>query len=92
MIVADLSHALLHPRRYLVDFDPRDVPHRFTDVLVLGSGLAGLRAALGVSPEFRVEVVTKGERGTKQFAMGARGHRGGVGRRGYLRRSRRRYA
>jgi L-aspartate oxidase len=72
MIVADLSHALLHPRRYLVDFDPRDVPHRFTDVLVLGSGLAGLRAALGVSPEYRVEVVTKAkeEQSNSQWAQG----------------------
>src|SRR5215211_7917461 len=72
MIEADLSHALLHPRRYLVDFDPRDVPHRFTDVLVLGSGLAGLRAALGVSPEYRVEVVTKAkeEQSNSQWAQG----------------------
>ena len=34
--------------RYLVAFDRRQVPHWFTDVLVLGGGLAGLRAALAV--------------------------------------------
>ena len=34
--------------RYLVPFHPKRVPHRFTDVLVIGGGLAGLRAALAV--------------------------------------------
>ncbi len=47
------------PRRYLVGFDPRDLPHHFTDVLVIGGGLAGLRAALGVNASLRVLVVTK---------------------------------
>ncbi len=48
-----------HDRRYLVDFDPRDMPHHFADVLVLGGGVAGLRAALGISEPHRVLVVTK---------------------------------
>ncbi|WP_152050311.1 L-aspartate oxidase [Tautonia marina] len=47
------------PRRYLIPFDPRDLPHHFTDVLVIGGGLAGLRTALGVDPSARVLVVTK---------------------------------
>ena len=33
--------------RYLATFQPKQVPHFFTDVLVIGSGLAGLRAACG---------------------------------------------
>src|SRR5215203_3187746 len=72
MTPADLSDSTLHPRRFLVDFDPKDVPHRFTDVLVLGSGLAGLRAAIAISPEYRVEVVTKakGEQSNSQWAQG----------------------
>src|SRR3954467_13651091 len=49
------------PRRYLVPFDPRDLPHHFTDVLVIGGGLAGLRAALGMPESPRVRVVTKDE-------------------------------
>lgn len=47
------------PRRYLVGFDPRDLPHHFTDVLVIGGGVAGLRAALGIPQPYRVLVVTK---------------------------------
>jgi L-aspartate oxidase len=46
--------------RYLVAFSPKRVPHRFTDVLVIGGGLAGLRAALAVPPDQSVLVVTKG--------------------------------
>jgi L-aspartate oxidase len=45
--------------RYLIPFDPKRVPHRFSDVLIVGGGLAGLRAALAVPPEQSVLVVTK---------------------------------
>ncbi|RUL88167.1 L-aspartate oxidase [Tautonia sociabilis] len=47
------------PRRYLIPFDPRDLPHHFADVLVIGGGLAGLRGALGIDSRARVLVVTK---------------------------------
>ncbi len=47
--------------RYLATFQPKQVPHFFTDVLVIGSGLAGLRAALEVDPKLTVLVVTKAE-------------------------------
>ena len=52
---------LVPPRRYLLGFDPQDLPHHFTDVLVIGGGLAGLRVALGVAEPNRVLVVTKDE-------------------------------
>ena len=45
--------------RYLVPFDPKCVPHRFVDVLIIGGGLAGLRAALAVDPSLSVLVITK---------------------------------
>src|SRR5438552_2826312 len=38
------------PRRYLVPFAPKATAHRFTDVLVVGAGIAGLRPALAVPP------------------------------------------
>ena len=49
----------LNPR-YLIPFDPKRLPHRFADVLIVGGGLAGLRAALAVPPQLSVLVVTKG--------------------------------
>src|SRR5437879_5868939 len=46
-------------RRYLVPFGPKATAHRFTDVLVIGAGIAGLRAALAVPNTLDVLVVTK---------------------------------
>lgn len=46
-------------RRYLARFDPKRVPHMFTDVLIVGAGIAGARAALEIDPSLRVVVVTK---------------------------------
>ncbi|HEX4147473.1 MAG TPA: L-aspartate oxidase, partial [Pirellulales bacterium] len=45
--------------RYLVRFDPKRVSHHFTDVLIIGGGLAGLRAALAIDPRMSVLVITK---------------------------------
>jgi L-aspartate oxidase len=58
--------------RYLVAFGPKRVPHCFTDVLILGGGLAGLRAALAVDPRLSVTVITKDDlRGSSsQWAQG----------------------
>src|SRR5436305_2280955 len=47
------------PHRYLVQFNPKKTPHFFTDILVIGAGIAGLRAALEVPPGLDVLVVTK---------------------------------
>ena len=54
----------MHPHpfggpRYLVPFDSSALPHLFTDVLVIGSGAAGLRAAIEASRHAGVTVVTK---------------------------------
>jgi|LSQX01.1.fsa_nt_gb L-aspartate oxidase len=46
-------------QRYLAAFKSKQVPHFFTDVLVIGSGAAGLRTALGVDQNLSVLVVTK---------------------------------
>jgi L-aspartate oxidase len=45
--------------RYLVPFRPRELPHFFTDVLIIGGGLAGLRAANAIDRKLNALVVTK---------------------------------
>ena len=50
---------LVPKRRYLVRFDPKRIPHTFTDVLMIGGGIAGIRAALAVDPALQTVVVTK---------------------------------
>ena len=50
----------LRLRRYLVHFSSHNVPQVFTDVLVLGSGVGGLTAALELPAEVAVVLATKG--------------------------------
>ncbi len=58
--------------RYLVSFGPKRVPHCFTDVLILGGGLAGLRAALEVDPGLSITLITKDDlrESSSQYAQG----------------------
>ncbi len=46
-------------RRYLISFETRRLPYIFTDVLVIGSGIAGLRAALAAAQHCRVILISK---------------------------------
>lgn len=59
-------------RRYLTDFDVNRLPHLFTDVLVVGSGIAGLRAALVAAERADVLLVTKdqAEHSATRYAQG----------------------
>src|SRR5438477_11665974 len=45
--------------RYLVSFDARHAYHQFTDILVIGAGIAGIRAALEIPPDHNVLVLNK---------------------------------
>jgi L-aspartate oxidase len=47
--------------RYLTRFSPKRVPHMFADVLIIGGGIAGLRAALAVESDLEVVICTKEE-------------------------------
>ncbi|MHC4981920.1 MAG: L-aspartate oxidase [Planctomycetota bacterium] len=47
-------------RRYLVSFESRRLPHIFTDVLVIGAGAAGLRAAMAAAKHSQVILAAKG--------------------------------
>ena len=40
-------------------FNPKRIPHLFTDVLIIGAGIAGIRAALAVDKRLNVVVATK---------------------------------
>ncbi|MEX0820377.1 MAG: L-aspartate oxidase, partial [Pirellulaceae bacterium] len=61
-----------HAPRYLVPFHPKQIPHYFTDVLIIGGGLAGLRAANAVAPKLSALVVTKDElqQSSSNYAQG----------------------
>src|SRR5437764_14059573 len=58
--------------RYLVQFGPKKTPHLFTDILVIGAGIAGLRAALEIPANIDVLVVTKDQiqQSNSAFAQG----------------------
>ncbi len=52
---------MIHDRRYLIPFRATLLPQIFTDVLVIGGGVAGLSAAIAASEHSEVIVATKGE-------------------------------
>src|SRR6218665_738808 len=59
-------------QRYLVPYHPKRVPHFFTDVLIIGGGLAGLRAAIAVDPKLSTLVFSKDDflKSNSQYAQG----------------------
>src|SRR3954469_25929604 len=49
----------LADRRYLIPFKASRLPQQFTDVLIIGGGVAGLRAAIAASAAAEVLLLTK---------------------------------
>jgi L-aspartate oxidase len=47
-------------RRYLRNIDSISMPQFYTDVVVIGSGIAGLRAAIEAAEKCNVTLVCKG--------------------------------
>jgi L-aspartate oxidase len=58
--------------RYLVAFHPKRVSHHFVDVLVIGGGIAGLRATMAIDLRLSALVVTKDqlEESNSNYAQG----------------------
>ncbi|MCC7146695.1 MAG: L-aspartate oxidase [Phycisphaeraceae bacterium] len=54
-------HAVFDQRRYLIPFRATLLPQIFTDVLVIGAGVAGMRAALAAAEHGDVIIALKGE-------------------------------
>jgi L-aspartate oxidase len=56
----------------LVPFHPKRIPHHFVDVLIIGGGIAGLRAAMEVDPRLSLLVITKDtmEQSNSAYAQG----------------------
>ena len=51
--------AIIAQRRYLIPFKAARLPQQFTDILVIGGGVAGLRAAIAASEHADVLILTK---------------------------------
>lgn len=45
--------------RYLLDFDTKDIECEYHDVVIIGSGIAGVYTALEISQEYDIAILTK---------------------------------
>jgi L-aspartate oxidase len=54
-----MTSSMYQKRRYVATFNSRNLPQMFTDCLVIGSGVAGLRAAIEASRHGTVMMATK---------------------------------
>ena len=48
-------------RRFLVDFDTAEMKKAYTDVLIIGSGIAGVYTALELGDSYDITIITKEE-------------------------------
>lgn len=46
-------------RRYLINFDSEKLPHEHHDIVIIGSGIAGVYTALQINKKYDVLIVTK---------------------------------
>jgi len=47
--------------RYLVNFDSDDLEKVYSDIVIIGSGIAGVYTALNLSPKYNISILTKGK-------------------------------
>ena len=78
--------------RYLVPFHPKRIPHHFADVLVIGGGIAGLRAAMEIDPRLVAARDHQGRDGAVQQRVRPGRHRQRARSGRQLRQPRRRHA
>jgi len=45
--------------RYLIDFDTKDIPKEYHDVVIIGSGIAGVYTALEIPEKYDITILTK---------------------------------
>ena len=45
--------------RYLIDFDTKDIEKQYHDVIIIGSGIAGVYTALEIPEDYNVVILTK---------------------------------
>lgn len=79
MTVDPLHLHIPSTRRYLAPFDRKRIPHFFTDVLIIGAGISGSRAALQIDPSLQVTLVTKGQVEISNSAWAQGGIAGALG-------------
>ena len=48
-------------RKYLVDFNTAEMKKSYTDVLIIGSGIAGVYTALELDDKYKITLITKEE-------------------------------
>jgi len=49
----------LNTHRFLADFDTRDIQKEYHDVIIIGSGIAGVYTSLEISEEYDITILTK---------------------------------
>src|SRR4051795_4331569 len=57
--VSGTESIMVFPKRFLVRFGAKQTTHLFTDILIIGGGIAGFRAALEVPSDQQVLLITK---------------------------------
>ncbi len=54
-----MNQQSLNRHRYLVDIDTRDIQKEYHDVIIIGSGIAGVYTALEIPKEYDIAILTK---------------------------------
>lgn len=56
---SERRNRILSTLRYLTDFDAKDIPKEYHDVIIIGSGIAGVYTALEIPEKYDITILTK---------------------------------